>query len=177
MNTPSGKIDIRTLVDQHYELIYRYAYRLSGSAAAAEDLTQETFCTAQQKLGQLRDPNGARGWLCTIVRNHFLLGRRHERTVGTISLEASALEPAQPELDSVEIDTDRLQRVLNELPEGFRNVVILYYFEEFSYRQIAEQMAIPIGTVMSRLARAKAYLRVRLGSASVCVLPRTTLGS
>ena len=61
-----------------------------------------------------------------------------------------------------EIDSERLQQALNDLPEAFRSPVILFYFEEFSYRDIAEQMDLPIGTVMSRLARAKAHLRGRL---------------
>jgi RNA polymerase sigma-70 factor (ECF subfamily) len=55
-----------------------------------------------------------------------------------------------------------LQQTLDELEEGFRTPLILFYFEEFSYRDIAEQMELPIGTVMSRLARAKAYLRAKL---------------
>ena len=59
----------------------------------------------------------------------------------------------------------RLQQVLNELPEEFRTPVILFYFDDFSYRDIAEQMDLPIGTVMSRLARAKAHLRARLVAA------------
>jgi RNA polymerase sigma-70 factor (ECF subfamily) len=61
-----------------------------------------------------------------------------------------------------EIDPEKLQQALNELPELFRTPIILYYFEDFSYRDIAEQMELPIGTVMSRLARAKAFLRSRL---------------
>jgi RNA polymerase sigma-70 factor (ECF subfamily) len=60
------------------------------------------------------------------------------------------------------IDNEQLQRALDELPELFRTPVILFYFEEFSYRDIAEQMDLPIGTVMSRLARAKATLRQKL---------------
>ena len=60
------------------------------------------------------------------------------------------------------VDPERLQEALNELPEVFRTPIILYYFEDFSYRDIAEQMDLPIGTVMSRLARAKAHLRARL---------------
>ena len=62
-----------------------------------------------------------------------------------------------------DIDPERLQQALNELPETFRTPIILYYFEDFGYREIAEQMDLPMGTVMSRLARAKAHLRVRLG--------------
>jgi RNA polymerase sigma-70 factor (ECF subfamily) len=61
-----------------------------------------------------------------------------------------------------EIDPERLQQALNDLPEAFRTPIILYYFEDFSYRDIAEQMDLPLGTVMSRLARAKAWLRTRL---------------
>ena len=61
-----------------------------------------------------------------------------------------------------DLDPEQLQNALNELPEAFRTPVILFYFEDFSYRDIAEQMALPMGTVMSRLARAKAHLRTRL---------------
>jgi RNA polymerase sigma-70 factor (ECF subfamily) len=61
-----------------------------------------------------------------------------------------------------EIDPQRLQEVLNDLPEDFRTPIVLFYFEDFSYRDIADQMKVPIGTVMSRLARAKTYLRNRL---------------
>src|SRR5881275_1491872 len=60
------------------------------------------------------------------------------------------------------IESAKLQQALNELDEAFRTPIILFYFEEFSYRDIAEQMDLPIGTVMSRLARAKAYLRAKL---------------
>src|SRR5262245_3846432 len=169
MSSAKGVVDIRSLVDEHYQLLYRYAYRLGGSVALAEDLTQETFCTAQQKLNQLRDSSNARGWLCTILRNHYLHMRRHETVVWTTSLDAVATEPEQPGARDPlgELDSDQLQRVLGELPEPFRTPVILYYFEEFSYRQIAEQMGVPIGTVMSRLARAKAHLRSRLNPNTV----------
>lgn len=61
-----------------------------------------------------------------------------------------------------EIEPERLQEALNELDEGFRTPLILFYFEDFSYRDIAEQMELPIGTVMSRLARGKSYLRAKL---------------
>jgi RNA polymerase sigma-70 factor (ECF subfamily) len=142
--------------------LYRYAYRLSGSAADAEDLTQETFCTAQLKMSQLRDPARAKSWLFSILRNaylHRLRADKHQHFVPVESLNDLAEAPADP-LPPVE--PERLQQALNELPEVFRTPIILYYFEEFSYRDIAEQMDLPIGTVMSRLARAKAHLRCRL---------------
>ena len=161
-----GPADLRSLVDQHYELLYRYAYHLCGSTADAEDLTQETYCTAQAKLHQLRDARHARAWLCSILRNHYLRGLRLHTAVPVESLEnVSDPVEAAAEPDS-EINAERLQQVLAELPEAFRTPLMLFYFDEYSYRQIAEQMGVPIGTVMSRLARAKAYLRSRLRSAS-----------
>jgi RNA polymerase sigma-70 factor (ECF subfamily) len=164
MGETTGPLDFRSLVDQHYALLYRYAYHLSGSAADAEDLTQETYCTAQAKLFQLRDTGSARAWLCSILRNHYLHGRRTNAAALFESLEnvPDAVEAvSEPE---AALDAERVRQALSELPEAFRTPVVMFYFDEFSYRQIAEQMGVPLGTVMSRLARAKAYLRSRLRS-------------
>jgi RNA polymerase sigma-70 factor (ECF subfamily) len=153
---------LERLVDEHYAGLYRYAYRLSGSAADAEDLTQEAFCTAQQKWSQLRDPKRAKAWLFSILRNaylHRVRADRHQQFVPVERLCEVADPPPEP-LPPVE--PERLQEALDELPEVFRTPVILYYFEDFSYRDIADQMDLPLGTVMSRLARAKAHLRARL---------------
>ena len=75
---------IEDLVTDHYESVYRFAYRLSGAAAEAEDLTQETFCQAQLKIGQLRELSAARGWLFSIVRNAYL-HRLRSRKIAKIS--------------------------------------------------------------------------------------------
>jgi len=153
---------VQRLVDDHYLSLYRYAYRLSGSAADAEDLTQEAFCKAQKHLAQLRDAGRARPWLFSILRNAYLHRVRSARVAPCVSLDDVgdlAEPPAEP---LPEIDPDRLQQALNELPEPFRTPLILFYFEDFSYRDIADQMDLPLGTVMSRLARAKAHLRGRL---------------
>ena len=153
---------LHDLIDAHYQALYRYAYRLSGSAADAEDLTQEAFGKALTRLSQLREPEKARGWLFRILRNGYLRRIRDEKRHRIVPLDAVgdvAERPAEPPPD---LDPARLQVALNELDEAFRTPIILYYFEEFSYRDIAEQMDLPIGTVMSRLARAKAYLRTAL---------------
>lgn len=149
------------LVEQHYSLLYRYAYRLSGSAADAEDLTQQTFLVAQTKLDQLRDDQRARSWLCSILRNTFLKDQRGP-TCLPLDLYGTA-EPMDASLDDSLLDEERLQIALNELPEEYRSVVILYYFNEFSYKEIGEQLGVPLGTVMSRLSRARTCLRQRLG--------------
>ena len=153
--------DLSELVETYYALLYRYAFRLSGSAVEAEDLTQQTFLTAQTKIDQLRDPQCVKSWLFTIVRNTFLKNIRSSGTASTFSLE-SVVEPAEEFVVEVSLIHQELQTILNELPEEFRTPLILYYFDEFSYKQIAQQMEIPIGTVMSRLARAKKHLRHRL---------------
>jgi RNA polymerase sigma-70 factor (ECF subfamily) len=162
MRLPGSQRTVQRLVDEHYGSLYRYAYRLSGSAADAEDLTQEAFCKAQLNLSQLRDATRAKAWLFSILRNAYLHRVRADGQLRVLSLEDVG-DVAEPPGDPLpDIDPERLQRALNELPEAFRTPIILYYFEDFSYRDIAGQMDLPIGTVMSRLARAKAHLRSRL---------------
>jgi RNA polymerase sigma-70 factor (ECF subfamily) len=153
---------LHDLIDAHYQALYRYAYRLSGSSADAEDLTQEAFGKAFARLGQLREPDKARGWLFRILRNAYLRRIRDEKRHKVVPLDAVGDVPERTAETLPDLDPARLQLALNELDEAFRTPIILYYFEEFSYKDIAEQMELPIGTVMSRLARAKAYLRAAL---------------
>jgi RNA polymerase sigma-70 factor (ECF subfamily) len=161
---------VQQLVDEHYVPLYRYAFRLSGSSTDAEDLTQEAFCQAQVKLGQLRDPSRAKAWLFSILRNAYLHRIRADKQEHLVPLEGVGDLAERLPRSLPEIDPERLQQALNELPEVFRTPIILYYFEEFSYRDIAEQMDLPVGTVMSRLARAKAHLRTRLLQPAPAVL-------
>jgi RNA polymerase sigma-70 factor (ECF subfamily) len=153
---------VTRLVDEHYAALYRYAYRLSGSTADAEDLTQETFCKAQLCFSQLKDSGRAKPWLFSILRNAYLHRVRADRQHGCISLDGVGDVPEPSPEPLPPVDPEQLQRALNELPEAFRTPIILYYFEDFGYREIAEQMDLPMGTVMSRLARAKASLRAQL---------------
>jgi RNA polymerase sigma-70 factor (ECF subfamily) len=153
---------LHQLIDAHYEALFRYAYRLSGSAADAEDLTQEAFGKAIARLAQLRDPDRAKPWLFRILRNGYLHRVRDEKRHRLIPLDAVGDLPERAGDEQPDIDPARLQAALSELDEAFRTPLILYYFEDFSYRDIADQMDLPIGTVMSRLARGKAYLRSQL---------------
>jgi RNA polymerase sigma-70 factor (ECF subfamily) len=158
---------IRKLIEAHYEALFRYAFRLSGSASDAEDLTQETFGKAMSRLDQLREPDRAKAWLFRILRNAYLHRVRNEKRHKTVSLDAVGDVPqGVPEDGKLEVDPAKLQEALNDLDETFRTPLVLFYFEDFSYRDIAEQMDLPIGTVMSRLARAKVYLRTRLTSST-----------
>jgi RNA polymerase sigma-70 factor, ECF subfamily len=158
MNLPGGRRTMQQLVEQHYDSLYRYAFRLSGSAADAEDLTQDAFCQAQLKLSQLRDAARVKPWLFSILRNAYLHRVRDAKRQHLIPLDAAGDLPERLPEPLPEIDTAQLQELLNELPEDFRTPLILFYFDDFSYRDIAEQMNLPLGTVMSRLARGKAHL-------------------
>jgi len=153
---------VTELVEQFYEPLYRYAFRLSGSAPDADDLTQEAFCKAHAQFKQLRDRSRAKPWLFSILRNVYLHRLRADRQHLTLSIDAVGDVPDHVPDDLPEIAPERLQQALEDLPEVFRTPIILYYFEDFSYRDIADQMDLPIGTVMSRLARAKGFLRQRL---------------
>jgi RNA polymerase sigma-70 factor (ECF subfamily) len=155
------------LVEQYYALLYRYAYRLTGSEADAEDLTQQTFLTAQARWEQLRDETKAKSWLFTIARNAFLKELRTPAFQCTAFLDE--LPDRHPQTQIADFDGEQLQNVLNDLPEEFRSPIILFYFQDFSYREIAEHMDVPVGTVMSRLARAKAHLRERLPAREAAV--------
>jgi len=152
---------VRRLVHDEYQIVYRFAYRLAGSHTDAEDLTQQAFLMACDRIDQLRCGERARPWLFTIVRNCFLKSRQKQKYWELTGDDLDwAVDPfsAWPE----EFDEEQLQQALQEMPEVFRTPVLLYYFEEMSYKDIARVLDVPIGTIMSRLARGKESLRSRL---------------
>jgi RNA polymerase sigma-70 factor (ECF subfamily) len=150
------------LVRAHHAAVYRYAYRLCGNATEAEDLTQQTFLIAVRKVHQVREAERACSWLLAVVRSCFLKSLRKLRPVAVGGLEEQPETTDEtPEVD--EVDRERLTAALADLPGEFRVVVLMFYFEELSYQEIASELEIPIGTVMSRLSRAKGHLRRRLG--------------
>jgi RNA polymerase sigma-70 factor (ECF subfamily) len=150
------------LVDEHHRSLYAYAYRLSGSAADAEDLTQQTFLTAHRKLTQLRERDKALPWLYQVLRRHFLKSRRRRQPFSQTDFEIELQEFAPADAVDSPVDSEQLQQALGSLPDDYKLVLLMFYFEELSYKEIAEQLDIPIGTVMSRLARAKSALRTKL---------------
>jgi RNA polymerase sigma-70 factor (ECF subfamily) len=173
----AGELSVTQLVSDHLDDLYRYAYRLSGSTTDAEDLVQQTFLAAQASLDQLRDARQARGWLCTILRHAFLKSRQKRTPVpaSNLGLELDGLEAASIE-DDAPIDREELQRALGKLSDEFRVIVLMFYLEECSYREIAERLNLPIGTVMSRLSRAKSQLRRHL-FAEPLMAPTTEAGA
>ena len=162
MSQPSETDEISGLVRDHHQELYRYAYRLAGNQPDAEDLVQQTFLVAQQKLGQVRDATCTRSWLYTVLRNHFLKTRRKQQRVvaGSEEFDFDSLPDDVP--SELAVDAEALQAALDSLPDDYRTVVVMYYFEDRPYKEIASELEIAIGTVMSRLWRAKRHLRTRL---------------
>lgn len=155
-------VDIATLVAEHHVAVYRYAYRLTGAVCDAEDLTQQAFLLAHQSLAQLRDPEHGRGWLFTILRNCYLKQRRKRVPLPVAGLDLDIEEIPDDLAPEAAIDPERLQSAIDDLPDEFKAVLLMFYFEGCSYRDIAARLSLAPGTVMSRLSRAKGHLRERL---------------
>jgi RNA polymerase sigma-70 factor (ECF subfamily) len=118
-------------------------------------------------MGQIRNLGSARSWLFTVLRNCFLKTRQRQPPLPATALRLNVDSIPDPlgggRVDP--IDPETLQEALNDLSGAFRLVLVMFYYENRSYREIAEALDLPMGTVMSRLARAKAQLRSRLVSA------------
>lgn len=158
MATARSRPSVAQLVAEHHQAVYGYAYRLTGSVHDAEDLTQQVFLVALRKMSQIRNMDSVKSWLFAVLRSCFLRDRQRRRpalatdvSLGMESVSSLALMEGA--------DKDGLQAALNRLPETHRLVVVMFYFEECSYREIAKKLEIPIGTVMSRLTRARHNLR------------------
>ncbi len=166
LSVPAGSVvDIAGLIAAHHAPLYRYAYRLTGMAADAEDLTQQAFLIAQQKLHQLREAERAAGWLFAILRSCYLKWRRKRFPMSSTLADLDMADVPQPVAELNVVDAEDLQRVLGDLHEDLRLILLMFYFEELTYKQIADELEVPIGTVMSRLSRAKQKLRERLSAA------------
>lgn len=144
----------------HLDAAFNYARWLTRNDADAEDLVQDAFVRALRFFKTLRNED-ARAWLFTIVRNAWYeRSSRRMHSAPTVEFE----ETKDPRLDRnpdpetrvmQRETTDRVQRAVESLPVDFREVIVLREFEDLSYKEIAGVVGVPIGTVMSRLARAR----------------------
>ena len=149
-----------TFVEAHYQSAYRFALSLCCHEADACDLTQQAFCIAQAKFEQVRDPSKRKSWLFTVLHREFLRGHRRRAAHPHQSLELVEAELPLITVDhAARIDSQSLLATLLGLDEHYRVPLSLFYFEQLSYKEIAEVIEVPIGTVMSRLARGKELLR------------------
>ena len=146
----------------HMKVLYGTAYRLTRNAADAEDLVQETYLRAFRAFHLYAPGTNIRAWLFTILHraraDHYRKAARSPRTAELIG-DGPAVSPPQ---DRLARGQEEVQRALDSLPEGFRAAVILRDVQDFSYEEIAQILAIPIGTVMPRIHRGRALMRQRL---------------
>ncbi|TXG81428.1 MAG: sigma-70 family RNA polymerase sigma factor [Sphingomonadales bacterium] len=146
----------RALLLPHLDAAYGYARYLARDDHVAEDIVQEAFVRALRAIGECR--GNPKAWLLTIVRNAFYdWTRANSRTAPHDIHDTTAC--AQP--DAILEQTDAIASVrhmIESLPEPFRAVLVLRELEDMSYREIAEITGAPVGTVMSRLARARGML-------------------
>ncbi len=160
-------IDPDELVGNYYAPLYRFGLSLSRNEADAGDLVQQTFYTWATKGHQLRDTSRVKTWLFTTLYRDFLAKKRHaDRFVDTEDA-SNFVEPmhiAPSVIDS--LDAVIVQKALHALDDRYRAPVTLFYMQQHSYREIAEILHVPIGTVMSRISRGKAELRRQLSDSS-----------
>jgi RNA polymerase sigma factor (sigma-70 family) len=152
------------LVDAHYTPLYRFALSLTKSPSDAGDLTQQTFFIWAKQGHALREEGKAKSWLFTTLYREFLRIRRRSDRVGALEdLGPVEADPPAPEVDLVTgMDATLVVEALHEVDETYRVPLTLFYMQDLSYKEIAEMLEVPIGTVMSRLSRGKAQLRTAL---------------
>ena len=158
--------EINEFLLPHVDLIFRCACRLTRKAHDAEDLTQEAFYFAIKNFAQLKDRAKAKSWLFSIMRNLFL--KDLEKNKKRINVDFDAVSNTISGLSNVEEEhlkgeaARNLRAVLDKLDDRLKAPIVMFYFDRLTYKEIAKTLSLPIGTVMSRIARGKVYLRREL---------------
>ncbi|HEY5909887.1 MAG TPA: RNA polymerase sigma factor [Verrucomicrobiae bacterium] len=160
MNCAMAPDDFEQVVSQWYEPLYRFAFSLVRTEADACDLTQHTFYIWATKRHQLRDRSKVKSWLFTILHRQFL--GICERAMRFPHVELSVADEELPLVlpEGVNtLDGVRALKFLGEVREPYRAALTLFYVEDYSYREIADILKVPIGTVRSRVSRGIAQLK------------------
>jgi RNA polymerase sigma-70 factor (ECF subfamily) len=149
-----------------FDRLYNFAHWLTQDREEAEDLVQETFAKALKGFSSFQQGTNFRAWMYRILRNTFLTSRTGLKSAAMEPLDGEGNEDIQPTADDTpesilldRLDQQLLWRTLEQLPLQHREILLLCEVDEMSYRDISSALAIPIGTVMSRLARARKALR------------------
>jgi RNA polymerase sigma-70 factor (ECF subfamily) len=150
----------------HFERLYNFACWLTQDRQEAEDLVQEAYAKALKGFSSFQPGTNFRAWIYKILRNTFLTSRTGLKAAATEPLEVDGEEVNLPTVkdtpESILLqrsDWQVVQQALEELPVAYREVLLLCEVEEMSYLEISATLAIPMGTVMSRLSRARRALR------------------
>ncbi|HLA48774.1 MAG: hypothetical protein A2W77_07320 [Nitrospinae bacterium RIFCSPLOWO2_12_39_16] len=159
-------------VIQYFNTIYNSAYRMTGERGNAEDLVQDVFLSAYKSFHQFIEGTNCKAWLFKILKNTFINKIRKEmrevrgvqelRSSGVEEFNTSTLKLHNPSTYFNEGFDETIQKALNKLPEEFRMAIILCDVEGFSYQEISEVLECPVGTVRSRINRARRFLAEEL---------------
>ena len=160
-------LEFESLVANYYSSLYKFAYSLTQAEADACDLTQQTFYVWATKGHQLRDVSKVKTWLFTTLHREFLDGRRRHSKfrhyeLGQVDAELPVVLPAGVD----QLDSPRVLTALAGVDEIYQAPVALFYLKDCSYKEIAEILDVPMGTVKSRIARGIGQLQQLLGSAT-----------
>lgn len=158
--------DYEHLIEQHIPRLRRYARALTGDRTVADDLVQDTLERALNKLHLWRRGSDLRAWLFTIMHNVYVNQLRSRSGHPTVPLDDEDFLPAERTNETDRLEIRDLDLALRRLPDEQREVVLLVGLEELSYEETARALGIPIGTVMSRLSRARERLRRLMGGAT-----------
>jgi RNA polymerase sigma-70 factor (ECF subfamily) len=157
--------EFEQLVDAHYQALFRFGMSLTKDPDRAADLVQQTFCKWAEKGRQLRDRSKAKSWLFTTLHRDFLSRIRRSNRFREEGLDEEEIEQIADETTMTaerQMDGKRALELLHGLDETFRAPLALFYLQQHSYKEIAEILDVPIGTVMSRIARGKELLRRKM---------------
>jgi RNA polymerase sigma-70 factor (ECF subfamily) len=164
----AADLDFENLVNLYYRDLYRFGLSLTGSEADAADLTQETFYIWANKGHQLQKAASVKSWLFTTLHREFLKTCRRQNRFPNESIDECTEDLPNVPANCVErVDSQTLLRILGEIAEDFRAPLVLYYMEDLSYKEIADVFALPLGTIQSRIARAKIQLLRRLSETNL----------
>lgn len=157
-------------VHQHADDLYRYAHRVAGDPAAAEDLVQETYYEAWKSMRTLRDAARARAWLFRIMRrrvSRWRAGEARSRALAPASIDgAEGLAAPHRDPAGEASERDALQHALDALDERLKTPLLMIFIEGLTCRETAARLDLPLGTVLSRVHRAKRRLRESLEKTS-----------
>ena len=174
-STQSVSLDFESLVGRYYSSLYKFAYSLTQAEADACDLTQQTFYIWATKGHQLRDQSKVKSWLFTSLHREFLNIRKRAVRFPHVELsEATEDLPAVAPVMVNTIDAARLLESLGQVQEPYRAALSLFYLEEYSYKEIAAILEIPLGTVRSRISRGMAQLQQSIVDGTTAASPGAT---
>ena len=153
----------RLLYDRHVDRVYRLAFRITGDDALAQDVTQDTFIRAFERIDSFRGASALGTWLYAIANSVALNAvRKVKRVRSRESTLDDGLQIGAPDRRGEPDLRDRLRDAIDGLPEKYRNVFVLHDVEGFKHQEIAEMLGIELGTSKAQLSRARAKLRAAL---------------